>query len=113
MTITPFVLYGLLGCPHCGEAENYLKRAGVPFFSFVANEDPIADEGLKAITKQDKADYPVLLYKLTKQIVVGYRPEQYEQLVRDFYTRVGAGTSDTFSGQHPPSSETKVEAKPA
>jgi glutaredoxin len=101
MGLSPFVLYGLMGCPHCSDAETYLKKAGVPYLINVANEDPIADEGIKKLTGKDAAEYPVLLYKLTKQIVVGYKPEEYEHLVRAFFTFVGSSTPNTFGGQQP------------
>lgn len=105
ISIPPFVLYGLIGCSHCAEAENYLKRAGVPFSVFVANEDPIADEGIKKLSGREQSTYPVLLYKLTKEIVVEYKPEEYERLVKDFYSRLSASTPSVFGSEQQPVSE--------
>lgn len=101
MSIAPFVLYGLMNCPHCLQAEVYLKKAGVPFTVFVANDDPIADEGIKKITGKETSEYPVLLYKVTKDVVVGYKPEEYERLSKSFYSLVSASSPSVFGGQQP------------
>jgi glutaredoxin len=102
MNIVPFILYGLVGCPTCAQAEEYLRKVGVPFAVFVVNGDPIADEGIKKITGKEVAEYPVLLYKATKELVVGYKPEDYERLAKSFYTLVGTSTPSVFDSQQQP-----------
>lgn len=100
MGISPFVLYGLVGCPHCVEAEEYLQKAGIPFTTLVSNNDPIADAGIKTVTGKEIPQYPVLLYKITKELIVGYKPEEYERLVKSFYSLIRTNTGSVFdSGQ--------------
>lgn len=113
VSIPPFVLYGLVGCPHCAEAEAYLKKVGVPFSIFIANLDPIAEEGIKKLTGKEEATYPVLLYKVTKEIVVEYKPEEYERLSKSFYALAGASTPSVFSGEQPNISQSAQQTTPA
>ena len=105
ITIPPFVLYGLIGCPHCNEAEMYLRKAGVPFMSIVSNDDVIIDEGIKKILGLERSEYPVLLYKISKEVVKGFQPDQYERLTKSFYSFVGSSAPSTFSGQQQPVTE--------
>lgn len=101
MQLPAFVLYGLIGCPHCVEAEAYFRKIGIPFVIVVANEDPIIDEGIKKFSGKEIAEYPVLLYKTTKDIVIGYNPEKYEQLVKSFYALASSSAPSIFGGQQP------------
>lgn len=103
MNLTPFILYGLLGCPHCAEAETYLRKVGVPTTLVIANEDPIADAGVKQLT--GSSQYPILIYRPTKEYVVGFLPEKYERLARAFYSVSSAGVPGVFGGEQQPIAE--------
>ncbi|SRR5258708_26840755 len=98
MNVPAFTLYGLIGCVHCAEAEKFLTSHGIIFNVVIANEDPIANAGVKQITEQEA--YPVLVYKLTKEILKGFVREDYERVANDYYARVSASTQSIFgSGQ--------------
>lgn len=98
MNIPAFTLYGLIGCPHCADAEKFLLSHGLGFNIVIVNEDPIATTGIKQITGEDAA--PVLVYKLTKEILKGFVREDYERVANDYYARVSASAPSIFgSGQ--------------
>jgi glutaredoxin len=96
MNVPPFTLYGLMGCPSCSQAENFLKTRGMSFNIVVANDDPITHEGVKKVTGQEQ--YPVLLYRPTKEIVVGFKQEDYERLINSFYVIASANSPSVFGG---------------
>jgi glutaredoxin len=98
MNIPPFVLYGLIGCVHCVKAEGYLRKVGVPFTIYLGNDDPIIDEGIKAMIKKGASEYPLLLYKPTKELVIGFQSEKYERLVRTFYSVSQSSVPSAFGG---------------
>lgn len=99
--VIPFVLYGLVGCPHCVEAEKFLRSRGLPTQLIVANEDPVADAGAKANNRQHPgtAEYPILVSKLTKEIKVGYVLEDYERIANAFFTIVSSSAPSLFGGE--------------
>jgi glutaredoxin len=103
--IPPFTLYGKFGCDHCSQAEKYLRAHNIPTFIFVANEDPIISEGIKSVTGE--AEFPVLLYRPTKEIIVGFKEKEYERVIADFVARVGASTPDVSGSEQQSVSETQ------
>lgn len=96
MQIPPYTLYGLVGCPHCEAAEQFLRVRNLPVGLVIANEDPIADAGVKELTGGE--DYPVLVNKITKSILKGFDEGKYRELAEDFYARSGAGAPNVFGG---------------
>lgn len=86
-----FRLYGLIGCPHCLEAESFLRNRQVPFLVNLGNGDPIIAAGIKEITKQE--GYPVLVVTFTNpiEIITGYKQEDYDRLARLYHQLAGAG----------------------
>lgn len=102
MNIPAFRLYGLLGCVHCENAERFLRERLVPAEFILATGDPIINEGVKKLTNKD--EFPILLYRPTKEIVVGFKKEEYERLVTTFGTLVSASAPSAFGGrqQHIP-----------
>jgi glutaredoxin len=109
--IVPFTLYGLVGCPHCVEAESFLRVRNLPFNLVIANDDPIADAGIKDVTGQ--ANYPVLIYKPLKKYVVGFEKEKYAEFADNFYALLSASTPSVFNGGQQPVSQAPVEDKAA
>ena len=80
----PFRLYGLFGCPHCAEAEQFLANSGVPVQVLPANEDPIMDGGAAKLFDTGTASYPILVCFPFKEVVVGYKEDAYRRLVEMF-----------------------------
>jgi len=107
-TIPQFTLYGLIGCPHCFQAETFLRARSMPAFLIVSNNDPIIAKGVKEITGQE--NYPVLWHRLTNEIVIGFNQEVYERLAKNYFDGVSAGASGLFSGVQQPSTEAQVPA---
>jgi len=102
MNLPLFTLYGLIGCPHCSEAERYLSARRIPFLLHISNDDPIANGGVKAVTS--KEEYPVLVSKLdTKniEVIVGFKENEYERIVSLFYKSVSASILSIFAGEQP------------
>ena len=97
MTLPAFVLYGLFGCPSCAEAEKYLRKIGVPAALMISNEDPIIDAGVVKLTGESR--YPVLLYRPTKEVIAGFKPEEYERVARHFYSISSASIPSAFDSQ--------------
>jgi glutaredoxin len=96
--LPPFVLYGLFGCPHCVEAEKVLREAKVPAQLTISNDDPIISAGIMTLTGKD--EYPVLLYRPTKEVISGFKPLEYDRIIKSFNSLVSASTVSVFdSGQ--------------
>ena len=114
MLLPPFRLYALMGCPHCVEAENFLRNRVAPALTVIANDDPIANAGVKQLTGQEQ--YPVLCCTFNKEIVVGFKPEDYDRVVKLYHTLAGAGAfggaipDSNPSGQQQPISQNPTEA---
>ena len=133
--MVPFTLYGLLGCPHCSEAEKFLRSRGIATILVIANDDPIAKEGVlaagreaaKAKAKAAGAsetetaaaiaavvdEYPVLVSRLTKEIIRGYKQEDYERLANIVFALNGSGAPSVFSGQQQPVTQAPVQTQAA
>lgn len=109
MNIPAFTLYGLIGCQHCADSEKFLVSRGLMFNAVIANEDPIANAGIKQITGQE--EYPVLVYKLTKEILKGFVREEYERVANDYYARVSASSPSIFGSGQQPQSQAPSESK--
>ncbi|SRR6266576_2765980 len=109
MNIPAFTLYGLIGCSHCADAEKFLVSHGLGFNIVIVNEDPIATTGIKQVTGEDAA--PVLVYKLTKEILKGFVREDYERVANDYYSRVSASTPSIFGVGQQSQSQVTSEAK--
>jgi glutaredoxin len=104
--IAPFRLYGLLGCPHCSTAETFMRDHRLPCEIIIANNDPLISAGNKALTGEDQ--YPVLLSRITNEVVKGFKVEDYERLDKAFAAQLSAGNPGIFNsgfqsdGQAPP-----------
>lgn len=107
-----FTLYGLIGCPHCEEAEKYLKVRGIPVHLVIANDDPVADQGIEKIF--GIKEYPVLVDKRLKQLIKGFKKEEYERIADDFYSFASTNTGSVFSSPaSQPQAEPVQTAQPA
>jgi glutaredoxin len=94
----PFRLHGLSGCPHCQHALEYLTNAKMPFDAVLADNDPIIAAGAEKITGRN--EFPILISRLTSEIISGFKPEDYDRLAKVFATLVRTGSLDlTGSGQ--------------
>src|SRR6266481_1406411 len=78
--LPPFRLYGLIGCPHCVEAEQFFRTEGLPVLVVIGNDDPIAEAGVKAVTGKPEAAFPMLVCTFGKQIVEGFKEDEYRKL---------------------------------
>ena len=109
MNVPAFTLYGLVNCPHCANAEMFLTGHGLTFNAVIANEDPIANAGVKQITGQE--EYPVLVYKLTKEILKCFAREEYERVANDYFARVSASSPSIFGSGQQPQPQASSESK--
>lgn len=106
MVLPPFRLYGLLGCPHCAQAEQFLRSRQCPVITIIANDDPIASAGILSLTGQ--TNYPVMCYTPLKEIVKGFEEGVYDRLVKAYHAAAGAGAFDVSPGEQ--QSQLKAEA---
>lgn len=97
MQLPPFTLYGLIGCSHCANAEAFLRSRNLPFIAMIANEDPIVNAGVKELTGNDT--YPVLVVKFNKEIIAGFKQEDYERVASAFYAVNSPSTNSLFAGE--------------
>lgn len=63
----------------------------------VANDDPIINEGIKKLTGSE--EYPVLLAKFNKEIVKGFKQEDYERVAQAFYALNGPSAPSLFGSE--------------
>ena len=109
MNLPLFTLYGIFGCPHCGNAEQFFKSRNIPILLMIANDDPIIAAGVKQLTGKD--DYPVLVSRLpNKEVITGFKEEEYERVAKSFYSLNGAGSSSIFASQQQPVFQASVQA---
>jgi glutaredoxin len=77
-------VYALSTCPWCRKAKQYFEDSGVAFeavdIDLLPDDegDRLADE---AFDLSGSRAYPVV--KIGGEVVVGYAPERYEQLLKD------------------------------
>jgi len=87
-----------------------------PTLQIIANGDPIAEAGIKAMTKKDVAEYPVLCCTLNSEIIVGYKPEDYDRVIKLYHNLAASGAfgepgpPDQFSGQQQPVDQNPTQA---
>jgi len=108
MNLAPFRLYGLSGCGHCQQAEAFMRKNQLPCELIVANNDPVVAAGVKAITSSD--NYPVLISRPTSEVIIGFKPEDYERILKVFTDLASAGTFGAFSGGQQVSYQTSGQA---
>jgi glutaredoxin len=126
MNIPPFTLYGLNGCPHCEQAYKFLQSRNLPTQVVEGSADPIAEEGVRwAVTEKYKAnppseeklaqwrkqgwkdgdpyltEFPTLVYKPNKSVVLGFQQSEYERLAMAYYALNGASAPNVFIGGQP------------
>lgn len=82
------VLYALLTCPHCRRLKEYLHHRGVSFEIhhvdlLTGEERSLALDALKR--KNPACTFPTLV--LGDRVVVGYRPEEIEEGLRELTRR--------------------------
>jgi len=87
----------------------------------IANDDPVAQEGIlemsrrkiafesKAAGKSEeettqavaeaKADYPLLVSRVTKEIVTGFKEEEYARVATAYFALVSASAPSVFANQ--------------
>lgn len=102
--LPPFRLYGLLGCPHCGLAEQFLRSQNLPTMIIAANDDPIAEAGVKWAMKQKNPElkddapavFPILVCTFGKQIVEGFKEDEYRRLADAWH--ILSGTTASING---------------
>ena len=86
--IPPFRLYGLIGCPHCVQAEQFFRTENIPVMVIVGNDDPIAEAGVRwamqvknpSIPSDAPAVFPMLVCTFGKQIIEGWKEDEYRKL---------------------------------
>lgn len=80
-----FRLYGQVGCPHCAQAEQFLRVRNLPAQIIPLFGDPVVASGIQAITGGDAI--PVLISFLSPEVevIVGYKENEYKRLAELFF----------------------------
>jgi glutaredoxin len=112
LNIPPFTLYGLIGCPHCVRAEQYLKIRNVPYIAMYINGDPIITEGIKQVTNANQ-EAPVLVSRLTNEVISGFKEPDYERVAKLFYSLAGISAPSIFGGAEQPVPQASVQTQTA
>lgn len=100
MQLPPFTLYGLLGCSHCEQAEQFLRARNIPASLVIGNNDPIVAAGIKEVTGTD--EYPVLVSRISSEVIKGFKPDQYERVAKIYFDSIRPSAPNIFgSGQQP------------
>lgn len=85
-------LYGNQGCPHCMAALAFLEASKVPVQSISVEGDPIITAGLDKIYGSS-AGVPVLVSFDTKNVITGFKVDEYERMVKDFHAEPSPSTN--------------------
>ena len=107
-------MYVLDGCPSCQKAANFVQSKQVPCEFILANNDPIITAGKKSLNNgEDK--YPVFVCNMTKDIIVGFKEEDYDRVCKAAGVLFGNSTWNVSGGGQPnnaqaPSPTTEVAA---
>lgn len=105
--LNPFRLFGLENCPYCERARSFLNSSGVKHFDAILSDgDPVILAGVEKLT--GSTNLPVLLSRLTNEIITGWKPEEYERVVKVYRTLYGAGTPGLSVDGKPVVQETSV-----
>lgn len=80
------VIYSLSTCPWCRKAKSYFDEHHVPYDN---TDYDLVDTNEKEHIERDMHDlgaggFPVV--KIGRDVIVGYRPEQYDELLRGSMT---------------------------
>lgn len=109
--LNPIRLFGLENCSFCEKARSFLIASQVSFDAILSNGDPIITEGVIKLT--GKNEFPVLLSRITNEIITGWKPEEYERVVKVYRALYGAGASNLSVDGKPVVQETPVPSAPA
>lgn len=104
----PFRVYSLENCVFCKQAVAFLKSQGVPGEAIFSDNDPIITEGVVKLT--GKNEFPVLLSRLTNEIITGWKQEEYERVAKVYRALYGASASNLSVDGKPVVQETPVAA---
>lgn len=111
MNLPPFTLYGLVGCPHCVHAEQYLKVRGIPYIAMYVQNDPLISAGIRQVTGTDEA--PVLVSRLSNEVISGFKEQEYERVAKLFYTLAGPSAPSIFAGEQQSVPQSPIETQTA
>lgn len=111
MQFPPFTLYGLIGCPHCVHAEQYLKIRNIPYITMYVNNDPIIISGIKQIVGTEEV--PVLVSRISNEVISGFKEPEYERVSKLFYTLAGPSAPSIFAGEQQLVPQAPVETQTA
>jgi hypothetical protein len=117
-------LYGLQGCVHCQKAEAFLRARSLPTILVTANDDPVAklgniavlQESVKLLAKaankseEDTAkdvaavieEYPLLVSRVSREVIKGFKEEDYERIAKVYFTIASASPSGVFGPPQQP-----------
>ncbi|HLC69696.1 MAG TPA: glutaredoxin domain-containing protein [Patescibacteria group bacterium] len=71
------LVYSTTSCPYCHMAKDYFKKKGVEFTDFDVGADQ--NKAQEMIQKSGQMGVPVI--DINGQIVIGFRPDVFEQLL--------------------------------
>ena len=106
--LLPFRLYSLENCPYCSQAKQFLMQNRVQGDEVIADKDPIIEQG--AIKLTGKPNFPILVCRLTNEIITGWKQDEYERVLKAYTALYGASTSNLSVDGKPVVQETPVVA---
>lgn len=78
-TTKKVTVYSTPTCPYCTFAKDYFRENGIPFNDVDVSSDRAAAQEM--ITKSGQMGVPVI--DIEGEIVVGFQPQVFEQLLKD------------------------------
>ena len=92
MDFIAFRLYGNPGCPACEAAARKFIEAKVPALMIGVENDPIINEGIRAVTRDEETRVPVLVSFLNNpiEVIQGFKEGEYDRLLSLYRSRVGS-----------------------
>lgn len=78
-TTKKVTVYSTPTCPYCTFAKDYFRENGIPFNDVDVSSDRAAAQEM--ITKSGQMGVPVI--DIEGEIIVGFQPQVFEQLLKD------------------------------
>ena len=95
INLPPVRLYGEEGCPFCQQAVQFFQSNRIPIQGIAVDEDPIIQEGIKAVSKMTDVKIPVVVSFLNpKEVILGYSEDGYKRIVEAYRAFISASAGN-------------------
>jgi arsenate reductase-like glutaredoxin family protein len=101
-----FRMYVSESCPVCAQARAFMDSRKMDVEYIVVGFDPVINKGLSLVLNNPNPMLPFLVCQATQEMVAGFTPENYEQVVRSYHSLFSAESRrpDIAGRQHPTAS---------